>query len=76
MSSFQKLCLNFEIQDAWCVCRFGSCVVDGDCWAGELCGDPECSNYTDCDCRWELDIVEAKIELVLNFLMAYTSLKK
>ena len=72
----QKLFLNFEIQDAWCVCRFGSCVVDGICWAGELCGDPECSNYTDCDCRWELDIVEAKIELVLNFLMAYTSLKK
>ena len=51
----QKLCPNFEIQDAWCVCRFGSCVVDGICWAGELCGDPECSNYTDCDCRWGLD---------------------
>merc|ERR1712004_523195 len=40
-----------NIADAWCVCRFGSCVVEGFCWAGELCGDPECSNYTDCDCR-------------------------
>jgi len=42
------LCRN--VADAWCVCLFGSCVLEG----GSLSptpGDPECSNYTDCDCR-------------------------
>ena len=37
------------LQDAWCVCRFGSCVLDG---GFPIPGDPECSNYTDCECRW------------------------
>merc|ERR1712080_504548 len=33
---------------SWCCCRFGSCVLDG---GFPIPGDPECSNYTDCDCR-------------------------
>ena len=37
------------LQDAWCVCRFGSCVLDG---GFPIPGDPECSNFTDCECRW------------------------
>ena len=28
---------------------FGSCVLDG---GFPIPGDPECSNYTDCECRW------------------------
>merc|ERR1712109_72015 len=33
---FSQDCQNVDfcrnIADAWCVCRFGSCVVDGICW--------------------------------------------
>merc|ERR1712243_154986 len=49
---FSMDCWEFDycrnIADAWCVCRLGSCVLDG---GFPIPGDPGCSNYTDCDCR-------------------------
>merc|ERR1711862_1071820 len=42
-----QLCQN--IQDASCVCNFGSCVISGGFWWGGR--DSECDSYEDCSCK-------------------------
>jgi len=54
---FTRDCQEYQtcetIQDASCVCNFGSCVISGGYWWGQR--DRQCDSYTDCPCKANRD---------------------